>query len=368
MISENFSLGASRNFGFIRFIIFFCAFNYFFYHKGFFNKILIIWALSLSVIVIDSYIESFTGTNILGYDGKAFGKRIVSFFKDEPIVGGYINTFFLIICGYFFSLISKNFIIYKYFILAITLFFLVAIILTGERSSVIKAILGFLIFYFINDQFKIKEKLISILLLFILMVSLINNSDFLKYRYKDAFLKPLIAKVKQSTIKKEFKVEHPLKEFRLEHPLEEIDPADTGSFAGTYLNLYKSAYTIFKDNLFFGVGNKNYRYVTCAENAKPEYKCSMHPHQIYFEFLAEHGLIGTIILLFVLFKLAFGKIKIILQSKNYVQIGCFLYFVTFFIPFLPSGVFFGDLSLTFFFLNLSLMYSINKKTNIFSKN
>ena len=50
---------------------------------------------------LDTYIESILGKNILGY-GETHGARIVSFFKDEPIVGGYINGFYLIIIGYLF--------------------------------------------------------------------------------------------------------------------------------------------------------------------------------------------------------------------------------------------------------------------------
>ena len=69
---------------------------------------MIIWAITLFIIMIDVFIESFTGKNIFGY-GELYGERIVSFFKDEPIVGGYINAFYLIIVGYFFSLNHKFF-------------------------------------------------------------------------------------------------------------------------------------------------------------------------------------------------------------------------------------------------------------------
>ena len=95
-------MSANRNFGFIRFGILFLAFNYFFYNKDFVNRVLIVWILTLSILSLDTYIESIFGKNILGY-GEAYGSRIVSFFKDEPIVGGYINGFYLIIIGYLFS-------------------------------------------------------------------------------------------------------------------------------------------------------------------------------------------------------------------------------------------------------------------------
>ena len=39
------------------------------------------------------------GRNILGYSAEG-DNRIVSFFKDEPIVGGYIFGFYLVIIGY----------------------------------------------------------------------------------------------------------------------------------------------------------------------------------------------------------------------------------------------------------------------------
>ena len=395
IVSENFSIGALRNFGFIRFIILFFAFNYFFYHKNFFNKILIIWALTLFIITIDTYIESFVGTNILGY-GKIYGARIVSFFRDEPIVGGYINSFYLIIVGYFFSLNLKFSENYRYFILAVSLLFLWAIILTGERSNAIKAIFGFMIFYFINHHFKIKEKLISVLLILIVIGSLINNSDFLKLRYNELLINPILTffyiEVKKIEHGSDFEVElGSLYEAYIEHGSDfEVelgslykvykDSGFDGSFndylnltknvsnLGMYANLYKSAYSVFKSYPFFGAGNKNYRYVTCAKNQNPKYICTTHPHQTYFEFLSEHGLIGTIVILYIIFNLVFGKLKIVLQSKNYTQIGCFVFLSTSFIPLLPSGAFFSDYNITIFWLNLSLMYSVNKKTNIFAKN
>ena len=350
IISENFYIGVSRNLGFIRFVILFLAFNYFFYHKNFFDKILIIWTIILFILTVDTYIESITGKNIFGY-GSLYGERIVSFFKDEPIVGGYINAFYLIIIGYLFSLKNKFLGNYKYFLLIVSLFFLLAILLTGERSNTIKAIFGFLFFYFINDHFIFKEKLFSIVLLLLLTLSLISNSHYLKVRYNAQFLEPVVHIYNVITKKKDY-----------EKNLNKIH------YKSLYLKLYQSGFSVFKNHPFFGVGNKNYRHVTCAETAKSNYICNTHPHQIYFEFLAEHGLIGTMILLFILFNLIFSELKVILQSKNYIQIGCFVYLVILFVPFLPSGAFFGDYSLTVFWLNLSIMYSINKRTNIFSKN
>ena len=97
------------------------------------------------------------------------------------------------------------------------------------------------------------------------------------------------------------------------------------------------------------------------------YVLNTHPHQIYIEFLSEHGLVGTIILLSIFFYLIFKNLKIIIISRNSIQLGCFTYLIVNFLPILPSGSFFNDFSSTLFWINLSIMYACNKKTNIFNK-
>ena len=342
IISKDFSMSFYRNFGFVRFGILFLAFNYFFYNKSFVNKVLIVWILTLFILSLDTHIESIVGKNILGY-GEEYGARIVSFFRDEPIVGGYINGFYLIIIGYLFYLNKNISNKYKYIILIFSIFFISAIILTGERSNAIKAIFGFFLFYFFNDFFKFKEKIFSILLLIFTFVFLLNISSFLGSKYTIKYFKPIISLFQtnnESNKKNELKV-------------------------NIYINLYKSGLEVFKKYPFFGVGNKNYRLETCSNEKNIKYFCSTHPHQIYFEFLAEHGLVGSMILFFILFNLIFGKIKIILTSKNYLQLGCLIFLSIIFIPFLPSGAFFADYNLTIFWINLSIMYAVGKKTNVY---
>ena len=348
IISKDFSIGAYRNFGFIRFGILFLAFNYFFYNKDFINRVLIVWILTLSILTLDTYLESILGRNILGY-GEEYGRRIVSFFKDEPIVGGYINGFYLVLIGYLFYLNDKIVNKYKNIILIYSIFFLIAIVLTGERSNSIKAVFGFFLFYSFNDFFKFKEKILFILMLILMFTLLLNTSNFLKLRYGSQFFKPIISIFQSNSQiqKNEISIKNKLKD-------------------NIYIGLYQSGFDVFKKYPIFGVGNKNYRLETCSAKNITKYNCSTHPHQIYFEFLAEHGFIGSMILLFILFNLVFSKIKIILNSKNYLQLGCLIFLITSFIPFLPSGAFFADYSLTIFWVNLSIMYAVEKKTNVYN--
>ena len=343
IVAKDFSISANRNFGFIRFGILFLAFNYFFYNKSFINRVLIVWITTLFILSLDTYIESFFGQNILGY-GEEYGQRIVSFFKDEPIVGGYINGFYLIIIGYLFYINKNTSNKYKYIILIFSIFFITAIILTGERSNSIKAVSGFFLFYFFTDFFKFKEKIFSILLLILIFVFLFNTSNFLKLRYGSQFFKPIISVFE---VNNELNKQNKLKD-------------------NLYIRLYQSGFEVFKKYPVFGVGNKNYRVETCSNEKNSKYLCSTHPHQIYFEFLSEHGLVGSMILFFILFNLIFSKIRIIINSNNSLQLGCLIFLTTSFIPFLPSGAFFADYNLTIFWVNLSIMYSIGEKTNVYT--
>ena len=135
-----------------------------------------------------------------------------------------------------------------------------------------------------------------------------------------------------------------------------------------YFQLYESGFEVFKNNKLFGVGNKNYRITTCNEKKKNnKYICTTHPHQIYFEFLSEHGLIGTMILLVIFYKLIFSKILSTIREKNYIKIGSLIYLILVFTPIIPSGAFFTDFVLTLFAINLAIFYSSDKQLNIFKK-
>lgn len=329
-ISIDKEVGFLRNFGFLRFIILFVAFNYFFKQNFFLKKVLFVWSFIISFILMDIFIESFTGQNLAGY-GQDYGRRIVSFFKNEAIVGGYVNTFYLIIIGFlFFNFKEKN----KSFILIYSIILLIAIFMTGERSNSIKAFLGFLLFYLSFKDYDFKKKTILLTSIIILFSALILNSQFLKMR----FINQIQYHISQDQI---------------------------------YFKLYRSGYEVFKNNIFFGVGNKNYRIETCKKTyedkeKKDTYFCNTHPHQIYFEMLSEHGLLGSLFIFFIFYKLIFSKIKCVLRENNYIQIGSLIYLTLTFLPLIPSGAFFSDYMLNLFIINLSIMYSSSKKLNIFN--
>ena len=322
-ISIDYSVGVLRNLGFLRIIILFAAFNYFFRDEGFFKKVITFWSIIISIVLVDVFIESFSGKNILGF-GELYGKRVVSFFKDEPIVGGFLNGFYLIIVGFLLNELKygKN-----YFIILFSIIFIISILLTGERSNTIKAVLGISIFFMLYKNLNIKKKIIIYLSMIVLILILVFNLSYLNLRYFN----------QTSNVKNTL-----------------------------YFNLYESGFEVFKNNKLLGVGNKNYRIETCNDIQKNnKYICTTHPHQIYFELLSEHGLIGTLIILGIFYKLIFSKILNTIRGNNYIKIGSLIYLILVFLPIIPSGAFFTDFVLTLFAINLAIFYATDNKLNIF---
>jgi O-antigen ligase len=329
-ISIDYSEGVLRNLGFVRFIILFVAFNYFFHQRSFFKKIFYFWLLIMLIVIFDIFFEFFNGTNILGYySSNASGKRIVSFFKDELIVGSFLYSFFLILIGFFLNEKIK----YKYYIYSLIFLFLISIIITTERSASIKALIGLILFFLLYKEINLKKKILFFFLISIILTTVFSTSYKINHRYFTQILKQ----------------------------------------THTYVSLYKSGFQVFQNNKIFGVGNKNYRVATCIpveivhdpSQNKDDYMCTTHPHQIYFEFLSEHGLIGTIIILLIFYKLIFSKIKKTISEKNYLKIGSLIYLTLNFLPIIPSGAFFGSFTLTLFVINLSLFYASDKNINVF---
>ena len=110
IISIEPTTSALRNLGFLRFILLFVAINFFFYACKYDKLIFKFWSVIFLVFVTDVYIERFTGSNLLGYGAltERHGPRVVSFFKDEPIAGAFINGFLFLITGYIFSILENK--------------------------------------------------------------------------------------------------------------------------------------------------------------------------------------------------------------------------------------------------------------------
>ena len=123
------------------------------------------WLIIIVIIILDIFFEKFFGKNIIG-NVSPDRSRIVSFFKDELVVGGLVFCFGYTSTTYFIKNRGNN-----KSILIISLIFLLvplSIFITGERSIFIKAILLFLliIFFFKQKMKNINYKILIVSIFF----------------------------------------------------------------------------------------------------------------------------------------------------------------------------------------------------------
>ena len=222
--------------------------------------------LSFSALVIDGYVQYFTGFNLSGFKLSS-NIRVSSFFGDELIMGSYLSRLFPLLFALFLVKKKQKFEIY--FIGLLFILVDILIFMSAERTA----------FYFLNlstvfiiilikeyQKFRLITFLIAILAIFILSF----NSQNLTERM---FVNP----AKSLGI--------------IESSKEPI------FFSGFHDSHYRTAYNMFKDKPLFGHGPKMFR-IKCKNEkfAVGIMPCSTHPHNFYLQLLAETGIIGFLFL------------------------------------------------------------------------
>ena len=326
-----------RSLGFIKYIIFVFSIIYYLKIKNNLNIIFCVWTITLLIVGFDIIFEYIFEHNVLGFTSP-YEDRIASFLGKELKIGHFVLGFCFICSGFFFEKYKYNSNIFLTMGFLITIFFISSIILTGERSNTIKAILGLILYLLLFDKKKNFNKKKIFLILATAIIVILSISQKIQKRF-NVFI---------------------------------IDPLKERGFIETYKGSqqaahYYTAIEILKSNLFFGVGNKNFR-IEC-QNEKyynPSYartieRCATHPHQIYFEFLAEHGIIGTTGILAIIFYTIYKSLIIYRKNKNLIHLGSIIFIIITFIPILPSGSFFTSFAATIFWINFSVMIFFNLK-------
>ena len=325
-----------RSLGFLKYIIFIFSTVYYLKVKNNLNIIFSIWTITLLIVSFDIYFEYIFKHNILGFTS-IDPDRIASFLRKELKIGHFVLGFCFICSGFFFEKYNKSNtgIVIGYLI---TIFFVGSVILTGERSNTIRAILGLILYLLLfNKQINFNKK--KIFLIFtIVLITFFSISEKVQRRFNIFIIDPIKEKGLIETYKGSQQAAH-----------------------------YNAAVEIFKSNLLFGIGNKNFR-IECKNEkyfnpsyARTEERCATHPHQIYFEFLSEHGIIGTVAILTIIFYSIYKSLVIYKRHNNLIHLGSIIFVILTFLPVLPSGSFFTSFSATIFWTNFSIMIFFNLK-------
>jgi len=320
-----------RSLGFIRFVIFFFAIDFFFTQfPKILKKIFLFWTIILMVILFDTIFETIFGSNIIGNVSPS-ERRVVSFFGDELVVGAYILGLGYLISGYLISIDSSLKV--KKIIYNLILFLVpVCIFFSGERSNFIKAsIIFFLMILFIKENLLVIKKKYFFLFFLVTIILTIFVSKEIYSKQIQFFKRVVVSKNKN---------------------FENVK----------YFAHYEVAWQIFKDDPIIGVGGKNFRHRCSAQkyydsNIKYTSKrCSTHPHQVHFELLSEHGLIGYIFIISLIFIFCIRNFKYFLIKKNTLHLASILYVFFVFTPLIPTGSIFATFNATFFWINFSICY------------
>mgnify|MGYP001204566956 CR=1 FL=1 len=330
--NDNFD-GIFRSISFIKYILLFFSFKILIKKEYIFKNFLKIWLFISLIVLLDIFFEKITGSNIFGFHS-IDPRRIASFFRDELVVGGYI-----LLIGYYSivqlldNLKKEN--IYK-FIFNILIFLIpIAIFISGERSNFIKSIIIFtaLLLFINNDKFYLNKIFIIIILISSFGFSMMINKD-LKNRYMEFFNRINIEN-QNSNLSEKF---------------ENIK----------YIVHYKTAFKIFKNYPYLGIGSKNFRNECSKDiynNEKDKLthlRCSTHPHNTHFELLSEQGIIGYILTFSFIIYFLFSCFKTWIIKKDYLILFGSFYILTFFIPLLPGGSIFSTFNGTLFWLIFGL--------------
>ena len=309
----------------VRFFLFVLLLSSLVVSKKIMRNYCIFTSFLILIVSGDTLIQYFLGFNLFGLEGAK--DRLSGLFGDELIVGTYIFLISIpIISNFSYEFKEKNN-FYKIYYSVFYFICLVTILLSGERMSLILFLLSSLLIFFYN--FKIKNTLFLISFLILLISVIFNVSTPVKNRFTNFY-------------------------------------QDVSSFNhSNHFRLFTGAYHIWNENKFFGVGLKNYRYQCDTEIideiTKSPTLCSSHPHNFYLEFLAEAGLIGFFLYLFLfiyLIFLFFKKIKYLKKEFKGFYFGCLIIIITYAWPIKSSGSFFSTFTASFFWFNLGLLFLI----------
>ena len=264
--SEDISLSIKSSFFYFRIGVFSCFIWYLIdQDKNILTFFYYALILCFSALVIDGYIQYFTGINLSGFEMLTY--RVSSFFGDELIMGSYLSRLFPFLFALFLVKKKQKFEIY--FIGLLFVLVDILIFMSGERSA----------FFFLNlstvfiiilikeyQKFRLITFIIAIVCIFILGL---NSSELSQRMFKGpAEQMGFIKSSKEPVI-----------------------------FSTMHDSHIRTAYNMFKDKPIFGHGPKMFRVICKDEKyAVGRFPCSTHPHNFYIQLLAETGIIGFLFL------------------------------------------------------------------------
>lgn len=351
-IFSRYNIGYTYSLFFIRYGFYFLAIIYFISKNLELKKLLLISFLIINLLVaIDAITQFIFGSNILGFKIQDT-LRISGIFGDELILGSYLTktSIFLFTIIFFFE---KNYYL-KFIALSLIVINFTLIFLSGERSALFLFMI-YCSFLFLILDVKINYKFIFFSIIILLAsITLFTNQNV----YKRIFEQTIFDLMGPNNLTKNFYNSDQIiiKNYDFDDCVNKRNLENKECFykknfyffSATHQNYFVTSFNIFKNHIFFGSGPKTFRIL--CKNEKyfvNRWSCSSHPHNYYFQLLAETGVIGISILIIAYLSIIIKIVKIRLDKhlnanhKNYYLVLLGGLFINFF-PIVPTGNFFNN--------------------------
>ena len=343
LLSDNVLISLKNSLFYFRFGIFSLCFWYLLEKNKFLLKYLFISILLCFLsLIIDGYTQFIFGKNLFGYT-LYNDYRVSSFFGSELVLGSYLARFFPILFALFILLDQpkKN----KLLLLFVTIVFILSeglIFISGERLALFFMNLSAVFIILMLKEYRIYRLwtyIVSLCLIVVLMNFFPNS--------KERFIDQTIYDFTRNTDDKVY------------------------IFSKPHNDMYISAYRIFLDNKFLGVGPRQFRN-TCDKYRVSEYSCETHPHNTYIELLSEAGIFAFLVVagLFILIcylSIKHFVLKLIRDKKgifNDFEVCLLSAIIISLWPFSPSGSFFNNwMSIVYYFPVGLLLWQRTKYKN-----
>ena len=329
-----------KSFFYLRYLLLFLIINKLLENNEFNTRIFFISCSFFGFVVsVDTAIQYIFKKNLIGYP-LYNGLRATSFFKEELVVGGYIQKFIIFFIFYLVSL-KKNIKYNKITIIILFAIFSIPIFFSLNRMPLVLYVMAFILYFVLEKKFKEILLILTLLIsISILVVNFFDNkrvkSDFLKFKSE-------ISSIVKNSPKLFFEINNNYHE------------------KSSYLRHFNTGVKIWKENKIFGNGFKSFR-LKCKYVKNQT--CNTHPHNYFIEILVDTGLIGItlIYLIFILGIINFLKYYFKEKKLNSRLTSIVFFIIVFFelFPFRSTGSFFTTSVAYVFFIMLPIFLNVKK--------
>ncbi len=247
--------------------------------------LLIICILSLVLVCLDGLYQYFVEINLFGNE-KHTNDRLTGFFNTEPILGRYIAYLSLFTFALMYQIFKKT-----KLMMTLSVSFLVMceviVFLTGERAPLFYVSLFTVLIVIFIPHYRL-YRIVGVIASIIIIFSILQINPTAKSRIVD-------------------------------HTIQQVSETKIPGmpYSAHHEEHYITSLNMFKEHPIFGVGTNMFRFK--CDNPQYKYKrgCISHPHNFYFQAIAELGIIGLLFLItFFLYLLFIGLKQFIFVLTN----------------------------------------------------